>query len=238
MKTLIAILVTFFLSNKAAAQKNSAIAGKIVTENKEGQIKIKAVASNKSEIYSALNYIMVSVKKGKSGNSTNKQSGKFSINPNETKTLSEMNINLSKNDGLKVFLFIKDEETDQVLAKDSLEINGNQFTSDVSYIPESNLELTGLTIDDTKTKVGQMFYESFFKKYNQVPQKVEGTIIVSEMPTFGRNTRILVTIDDQLIHAFLSKPDEESIDAEADIALANLVSYNSRNSLRNKEFKY
>jgi hypothetical protein len=149
-----------------------------------------------------------------------------------------MNINLSKNDGLKVFLFLKNEETDQVVSKDSLEINGKEFTSDVSYIPESNLELTGLTIDDTKTRIGQIFYDSFFKKYNQISQKFEGTITISEMPTFGRNTRILLTVDDQLIHAFLSKPDEESLDAEADKALANLIEYNSRNSLRNKEFKY
>ena len=238
MKTLIAILVMFFLYNKTSAQKNAAITGKIVTDNHEGLLKIKAVASNSSEIYSDLNYIMVSVKKGKSGNSTNKQSGKFSLKPKETKTLSEMNVNLSKNDGLKVFLFLKDEETDHVVSKDSLEINGDQFNSEVSYIPESNLELTGLTIDDTKTRIGQSFYDSFFKKYNQVPTKFEGTVTVSEMPTFGRNTRIVVTIDDHVIHAFLSKPDEESIEAEADKALASLISYNSRNSLRNKEFKY
>lgn len=238
MKTLIAILVTFFFANKTSAQKNGAVTGKIVTENKEGQIKLRAVASNQSDLYSNLNYIMVSVKKGKGGNSTNKQSGKFSLNPKETKTLSEVNLNLSKNDGLKVFLFVKDEETDQVISKDSLEINGTQFTTDVSYIPERDLELTGLTIDNTKTKVGQMFYDSFYKKYNQIPQKFEGTITISEMPTFGRNTRISVEVDDQLIHAFLSKPDEESIDAEADRALANLIAYNSRNSLRNKEFKY
>lgn len=238
MKTLIAILVMFSLYNKVSAQKNAAVTGKIVTDNHEGGLKIKAVASNSSEIYGDLNYIMVSVKKGKSGSSTNKQSGKFSLKPKETKTLSEMNINLSKNDGLKVFLFLKDEESDQVVSKDSLEINGDQFDSEVSYIPESNLELAGLTIDDTKTRIGQSFYDSFFKKYNQLQTKLEGTVTVSEMPTFGRNTRIVVTIDDQVIHAFLSKPDEESIEAEADKALASLISYNSRNSLRNKEFKY
>lgn len=238
MKTLIAILVIFFLCNNVSAQKNAAITGKIITENQEGLLKIRAVATNNSEIYGSLNYILVSVKKGKSGNSSNKQSGKFALDPKETKTLSELDINLAKTDGLKVYLFIKNDETDLVLSKDSMEINANQFKSEISYIPERNLELTGLTIDDTKTKIGQMFYESFFKKYNQFPQKVEGTITISEMPTFGRNTKISVNIDDQLIHTFLSKPDEESIDAEADKALANLISYNSRNSLRNKEFRY
>lgn len=236
MKTLITILVLIFLSNKISAQ--SGVAGKIVTDNSSGLLKIKAVSVNSSDLYYDLNYILISLKKGKSGNSTNKQSGKFSLKPHETKTLSEVNINLAKKDGLKVFLFLKDEETDKLIAKDSLEINSQQFTAEVEYIPESNIELTGLTIDETKTRMGQMFYESFFKKYNQIPQKFEGTVTISELPSFGRNSRIVVTIDDQMIHSFMTKPDEESIDAEAERTLANLVTYSSRNSLRNKEFKY
>lgn len=238
MKTLIAILVVFILVNKTSAQIKSGITGKIITENKEGLLKITAAAISKSNTYHSLNYILVSVKKGKSGSSSNKQSGKFSLNPNETKTLAETTIKLAKDDALKVYLFVKDEESDDLLSKDSLEINPEKFNSAVSYIPESSLELTGLTIDDTKTRLGQLFYESFFKKYNQIPKKVEGTVTVSELPSFGRNSRIIVTHDDQMIHSFLTRPDEESLDAEADRALANLAEFNARNSLKNKEFKY
>ena len=238
MKTLISILVMFSLLNKISAQKSTGVTGKIITENQEGLLKIKAVAINDNDLYHDLNYILVSLKKGKSGSSTNKQSGKFSIKPKETKTLSEININLAKKDGLKLFLFIKDEETDQVVSKDSLEINPNLFTTELDYIPERNLELSGLTIDETKTRLGAMFYEAFFKKYNQIPKKYEGTITISELPTFGRSSQIIVTVDDQMIYNFISKPDEESIDAEADRTLAYLEQYNYQNSLRNKEFKY
>ena len=238
MKTLIAILVVFFLVNSISAQNNGGVTGKIITENKEGLLKITAAAISKSNTYHSLNYILVSIKKGKSGNSSNKQSGKFSLKPNETKTLAETNVNLYKEDALKVYLFLKDDESDEVLSKDSLEINPQKFNSSVSYIPESSLELTGLTIDETKTRLGQLFYESFFKKYNQIPKKYEGTVTVSELPSFGRNSRIIITQDDQMIHSFLTRPDEESLDAEADRALANLAEFNARNSLRNKEFKY
>lgn len=238
MKTLIAILVIFSLYNKATAQKNAEITGKIVTNNHEGLLNMKAVAKNNSEIHYNLNYILVSVKKGKSGSSSNKQSGKFTLMPKETKTISEINVNLSKNDGLKVFLFVKDEETDQVLSKDSLEINGDQFKSEVSFIPEYSIELSGLTIDETKTKFGQFFYELFFNKYNQLPTKFEGTVTISEQPMFGRNTRITISYDDQIIYAFMSKPDEESMNAEAERSLALLARYSAQNTVRNKEFKY
>ena len=236
MKTLIAILVVFFLPVKTFGQNE--VSGKIITENHEGLLKIKAIAVSSSKIYNDLNYILVSVKTGKSGSSTNKQSGKFSLKPNETKVLSESSLNLAKNDALKVFLFLKDEESDRVVSKDSLEINSEKFSSEVSFIPESNIELTGITVDDTKTRLGQLFYESFFKKYNQLPKKFGGTVTISEIPSFGRNSRITVTQDDQLIYTFLPQPDEEKIDTEAENALANLSRYNADRSLKNREFKY
>ncbi len=238
MKTLFSILVVFSLLSKLSAQTSTGITGKIRVENQEGLLKIKAIAINSDDLYHDLNYILISLKKGESGNATNKQSGKFTINPNETKLLSGISINLSKNDGLKLFLFLKDEETDKVVYKDSLEINPNLFTTEVSYIPEQNLELTRLTIDETKTRLGTMFYEFFFKKYNHIPKKHEGTIIISELPTFGRSSQIIVTVDDQVIYSFISKPDEEFIDLEADRTLTYLEQYNYQNSLRKKEFKY
>ncbi len=238
MKTLILNLVAILLAMNYHAQTSDNVSGKIITEQNEGLLKVKAAAINTAKTYLALNYIMVSVKKGKSGNSTNKQSGKFTLDPEETKSLAETSFRLSKGDGLKVFLFIKEEETDKLLSKDSLEINASQFNAEVNFIPENKLELSGLTIDDTKTRLGQIFYESFFKKYNQIPRKFEGTITITEIPSFGRNSRVTVSQDDQVIHSFLTKPDEEALDSEASRALSLLAEYNSRRNVRNQEFKY
>ena len=41
-----------------------------------------------------------------------------------------------------------------------------------------------------------------------------------------------------MIYSFITKPDEEAMEAEADKTLANLEDFSTRNSLRNKEFKY
>lgn len=238
MKTLLAVLSVLFLSTIFHAQTAENVSGKIITENNEGQIKIKAAAISSSQTFKDLNYILITLKKGKSGTSSNKQSGKFSLNPNETRILSETNVNLAKSDGLKIFLFLKDEDSDRTVAKDSLEINAGQFTAEVTFIPEKDLELSGLTIDETKTRMGQLFYESFFKKYNQIPEKYDGTVIITELPSFGRNSRITVTVDDLVIYSFLSKPDEEALEAEAESALNYLADYNANQNLREKEFKY
>lgn len=239
MKTLFSLLLLVLFADKIASQSpTNGLSGHIITENIEGLLKLKAVATSTAQPVYNLNYIMVSVKKGKSGTSSNKQSGKFALSANESRIISETTINLAKNDGLKVFLFIKDDETDAVLAKDSLEINAQNFTDEISFVPEPEMELTGLTIDDTKTRLGQLFYETFFKKYNQIPKKFEGTVTISEMPSIGRSTRITVSQDDQVLYSFFSKPDDEFMEAEATRTLAILQEYYKKNSVRKKEFKY
>ena len=238
MKTLLTILLLSFFAKKTSAQPNTGVIGKIVTENTNELLKIKATVTNTSEVYHNLSYILVSVKKGKSGNSSNKQSGKFNIQPSENKLVSESTIRIAKKDALKVFLFIKDEESDKVISKDSLELNPNDFNTNVSYIPEADLELSGLTVDDTKTRVGQAFYDLFFRKYNLFGRKFSGTITISELPSVGRGTRIMISQNDQMIYAFQSKPDDEYLEAECDKTLALLLEFEKRNRLKNREFKY
>ncbi len=239
MKTLFSLLLLVFLANRTSSQSpTKGVSGSIITENIEGLLKLKAIATSDTQPVYNLNYIMVSVKKGKSGTSTNKQNGKFALNASESRIISETTINLAKNDGLKVFLFIKDDETDAVLSKDSLEINAKTFRDEISFIPEPEMELSGLTIDDTKTRLGQLFYETFFKKYNQLPKKFAGTITISEMPSIGRSTRITIIQYDQILYSFFSKPDEELMESEASKTLSILQEYDKRNSVRKKEFKY
>src|SRR5690606_27429700 len=179
MKTLLAVLSVLFLSTIFHAQTAEDVSGKIITENNEGQIKIKAAAISSSQTFKDLNYILITLKKGKSGTSSNKQSGKFSLKPNETRILSETDVNLSDKDGLKVYLFLKDEESDRNVAKDSLEIKPSHDSYQVTHNSEKELELIRLTIDETKTRMGQLFYEDFFKKYNQIQSKYEGTVIIT-----------------------------------------------------------
>jgi len=47
-----------------------------------------------------------------------------------------------------------------------------------------------------------------------------------------------ITIDDQVIYSFMTKPDEEAMEFEADRALAGIIRWSAENQLRNREFKY
>ncbi|WP_228458095.1 curli production assembly/transport protein CsgE [Chryseobacterium schmidteae] len=221
-------------------QEDKKIIAKIENETVEKQLKIKAIVTNNTPTYVELNYLLISIKKGATGNlSNNKQSGKFSINPGETKSLSEISVGLENKDALKAFLYIRDEQTQKLISKDSLEINQNFFNKKISQVEkEEAFELKGLTIDDTKTKVGRDFYDMFYIQYNQIPDKSTSSIKISELPARGTSGQINIEIDDKVIYSFITNPSEDYLMEQLSNTLRYIKEYNIRKNLIKNEFIY
>jgi len=232
--------LSVFFSVFIYGQEDKKIVAKIEKEAVEKQLKIKALVNNNTSTYQELNYLLISIKKGSGGNlSNNKQSGKFSINPGESKSLSEMSVNLEKGDALKAFLYIRDEETQKLITKDSLEINQDYFKKTVSVIEkEEAFELSGLTIDDTKSKVGRDFYDLFYIQYNQIPDKSNSAITITELPARGTSGQINIQIDDKVIYSFMTNPSEDYLKEQLDFTLRYIKDFNSRKNLIKNEFIY
>lgn len=238
MKSLIAFIFLALGIIYANAQNNTTVEAKINTVKQGNFLTITAFAHNSTLLHQDLNYILISLKQGKTGTSNQKQTGKFTLLPDESKKLSEASLRIDDKDAVKIFLLVKDNETEQLVGKDSLLINASTFDSKPAFIPESRIELPGLTVDDTKTRAGQIFYEAFIKKYSLSPSKPEGAVTISEVPAFGRSSRIMISQDDQTVYAFMAKPDEEFLEQEAAKTLSILLEIQKRNSFRNREFKY
>ena len=243
MKNFIFIMCHLFfvvLSVFVYGQEDKKIVTKIETEVIEKQLKIKALITNNTSTYQELNYLLISIKKGAGGNlSNNKQSGKFSINPNESKSLSEMSVNLEKQDAIKAFLYIRDEQTQKLLAKDSLEINQDFFKKNVSVVEkEEAYEISGLMIDETKSKIGKDFYDLFYIQYNQNPDKSNSAITITELPARGTSGQINIQIDDKVIYSFMTNPSEDYLKEQLDFTLRYIRDFNSRKNLIKNEFIY
>lgn len=243
MKSFYSLLVFLFLMllpSSTFGQEDKRIIAKIENETIEKQLKIKAIVTNNTPTYVELNYLLVSIKKGENGNlSNNKQSGKFSINPGETKSLSEINVGLENKDALKAFLYIRDEQTQKLISKDSLEINQNFFKKKISQVEkEEAFELKGLTIDDTKTKVGRDFYDMFYIQYSQIPDKNTSSIKISELPARGTSGQINIEIDDKVIYSFITNPSEDYLMEQLAYTLRYIKEYNIRKNLIKNEFIY
>lgn len=243
MKNYIAVTIQLFfllLSLSLFGQDEIKVVAKIESDFTEKQLKIKALVTNNGSIYQELNYLLVSIKKSAKGNlSNNKQSGKFTVNPNESKALSELNVNLDKGDALKAFLYIRDEETQKLLSKDSLEINQNFFKKSASVIEkEEAFELSGLTIDETKSKVGKDFYDLFYIQYSQIPDKSNSAITITELPTRGTSGQINIQIDDKIVYSFMTNPSEDYLKEQLDYTLRYIKDFNARKNLIRNEFIY
>lgn len=235
-----ALLVFSFFSVLAYSQEEKKIIAKIENEAVERQLKLTAFVTNNTAVYQELNYLLVSIKRGNSGNlSNNKQNAKFSVNPGKTKKLSELSINLDKKDALKAYLYIRDEQTQKLIAKDSLEINQDFFKKSTAKA-ESDVvfELRGLTIDETKTKVGRDFYDLFYIQYNQLADKSNSAIKISEMPTRGTGGQITIEVEDKIIYSFITNPNEDFLKEQLNNALYYLREYNTKKTLIKNEFIY
>lgn len=73
--------------------------------------------------------------------------------------------------------------------------------------------------DDTKTKIGKDFYDLYYFRYNDNKINARKIVTISEELSFARNTKIIISIDNEVIYEFLARPDEEFLNAVADDSL-------------------
>ena len=211
------------------------IIASIETETDENGITFIPIVQNKSLLHNEFNYLFLVKKSDENNNlSINKQSGKFTLTPDETKKLSTIHLNNSPKLNLKALLYIRDENQNLLIAKDSLEINSIETTPTEK---EMNLMPLGILVDDTKTKFGKDYYDSFFTAYNQLPQKFDFIVQVSELPYRGQTSVINVYAENEMIYEFFSRPDEEYIKYQVSQTLKSLSQLALSKSLKN-EFKY
>lgn len=238
--TLIFYAFVLFPVLKINGQDDKKISAKIESKNTEGQMKLSAVVTNNSDTYQELDYLLISIRRGSGGNlSNNKQSGKFSINPSETKKLSEISVNLTNKDALKTFLYIRDEQTKTLITKDSLIITPSDFKQTSRKVEEQKWsELKGLTIDETKSKIGKDFYDDFYMQYSQLPDKSNSAVTISELPARGTMGQIIVTIDDKQIYSFFTNPNEEYLKEQLTTTFRVIKDYNAKKNLIKNEFLY
>ncbi|WP_262487895.1 curli production assembly/transport protein CsgE [Flavobacterium frigoris] len=70
--------------------------------------------------------------------------------------------------------------------------------------------------DETKTKMGKDFYDLYYYRYNDNKINARKIVTISEEFSFARNTKIIISIDNEVIYEFLAKPDEEFLKNVAD----------------------
>ena len=106
----------------------------------------------------------------------------------------------------------------------------NQFEEGVRS--SADLEVDGLVVDETITKIGRDFYDVFHRQWEAPPSAKNYTILIKERPTRGNGALIQVTLNDELLFEQQLMPRYDTIEETATYVAEGLFDYLVRNQLQ------
>jgi len=106
----------------------------------------------------------------------------------------------------------------------------NQFEEAVRS--SADLEVDGLVVDETITKIGRDFYDVFHRQWEAPPSAKNYTILIKERPTRGNGALIQVTLNDELLFEQQLMPRYDTIEETATYVAEGLFDYLVRNQLQ------
>ncbi|WP_369766266.1 CsgE family curli-type amyloid fiber assembly protein [Flavobacterium sp. WC2429] len=93
-----------------------------------------------------------------------------------------------------------------------------------------------MVIDETKTKVGKDFYDLYYYKYNEYKINAPNIVSISEELSFARNTKLVISMNNETIYEFMAKPDEEYLNNMVQKSIYATYSYLKNLEKENKYF--
>lgn len=241
------IAVLLFSVNLGFSQVyNQNIEAKIQTDFRDDFLTITGTALNKTSFNASLRYELSVIKHVGSNHSKNSQAGRFTLLPNEGKELSKTTINLDDKAKIIILLLIYDID-DQLVGKDRLVLNENKNESiqnqqanvknmlnKLSANDDVGFVLRGVVTQEMKTKAGNDFYNYFSTIYRQSGINSQFIVHVREQFNLGRNTKIQVLVNQDVVYQFFAQPKQDYLKGMAENALRRLSGYLQQIE-RNKE---
>lgn len=109
-------------------------------------------------------------------------------------------------------------------------ISSSSFLEMYPSVDPIDLEIEGIVVDATATKIGRDFYDSFFSKWNPESELPNLSITISERPLPNRGSQVIVSIEDNVIFQRFVQPRYDAMEENAELAVQIALSY-----LRNYE---
>lgn len=97
-----------------------------------------------------------------------------------------------------------------------------------------DLEIDGLIIDETRTKVGRDFYEVFYNKWTPPTQAKNYTITIKEIPGRSRQSQVAIYVNEERLIQRNVQPRAEMIEALAANSANAIASYLKKDAQRDK----
>jgi len=89
----------------------------------------------------------------------------------------------------------------------------------------NDIEIQGIIVDATQTKIGKDFYDLFYQQWSQVDNLPYQSITISEKALPQLGSQVTVQIDDQLIFQQVIQPRYEVIEQMVNYAVQRTYQY-------------
>ncbi|MDQ6469251.1 CsgE family curli-type amyloid fiber assembly protein [Flavobacterium sp. LHD-80] len=224
------IVATFFIffseNGFSQTEYNKEVKAKIEVKEIENLLFITGTAENLKSEFKNISYKLSVFKKNKSNSnkSTNAQDGRVTLEPIQKVELSKTQVNYTKQDEVIVMLLIYDE-ANAIIGKDRIVFNEETESDAGKSVPVDGIEMVGIVANDTKTKLGNDFYDMFYAQYSKLKVHTTKIVNVQEELTFGRTTKITILVDSDIIEEFISRPDEDFLKYMAESSASKLFKY-------------
>ncbi len=244
-KYFISILALFTFNFSFSQLTNSDIVAELKIEAIENAATVIAISSNKTDLYQSLKY-KFSINSFDSNNDPYKETieDMFTLDPYQSKNLYRSSILTDDENKIVVSLLIYDQD-DNIVAKSRIVFNEkdedkvqekvnllnkltkvlNEESTRITKDTEEVFSITGIVVEDTKTKNGKDFYDKFYFLYSYNNINGNQVVKVEEMFTFRTSTKIMIKIDDEVVIEFFARSNEEYLDEMAKISIQRVSKY-------------
>lgn len=199
---------------------------KIDVEELENIISITGAVENLKSEFKNISFKMTVFKKNITNNSKsdNVQSGRITLEPLKKVLLSKTEINRTKEDKIIILLLVYDENNN-IIGKDRI-VFGEDEQSNIEVLKTNDgIEMIGIVLNETKTKLGNDFYDYFYSMYSKLKINSLKIVTVQEELTFGRTTKIIIAIDTEVLKEFVAMPDDDFLSYMAENASDEVFKY-------------
>ena len=91
------------------------------------------------------------------------------------------------------------------------------------------LEIDGLILDETRTKIGRDFYELFYSKWTPPPGSSDFLITIKELPSRGIGARVSIVVNDNAVLSRFLQPRGDIVEEQANISISFVKRYLKQN---------
>jgi len=237
-KNLPFILLFIFVINSHSSSAqfyNKDVAAKILIEPGSEFLTLKAGVENKTKSDLGLTYeysIFTTNKDSTVSKSSDKN--RFFIQSAERKIVNQLTLNYNFTNKTILLLIVYDEN-EKPIGKDRVVLDKGGQTDLKELLQKQDVALAdraapqdgyvnqGFVLQKSITKSGRDFFRYFHSQYLNTQVSTDKTILIQETFGRGRNTRIIVKVEDRIVHQFFAQPRKEFLTQQADFAFRRVL---------------